>query len=117
LEGRGFTWPYRGGVTSFDFGQRQAIAVAVTLGLAWINTRGVGRAGSFQLLVTTSKVMGLLLLIAGILLVDQSPPEPGRMLLAGSDPTALAFGAALLGVMSVYNGWAGTPNAPSRGHS
>ena len=58
--------PWAHGRDFFDFGQRQAIAVAVTLGLAWINTRGVGRAGSFQLLVTACKVMGLLLLIGAI---------------------------------------------------
>ena len=98
--------PWGHGRDFFDFGQRQVIAVAVTLGLAWINTRGVGRAGSFQLLVTTCKVVGLLLLVAAIVLVNQSPPEPARLPLAGSHPSALAFGAALLGVMSVYNGWA-----------
>jgi APA family basic amino acid/polyamine antiporter len=98
--------PWGRGRDFFDFGQRQALAVAVTLGLAWVNTRGVGRAGSFQLFVTTCKVVGLLLLIAAIVLVNQSPSEHARLPVAGSDPTALTYSAALLGVMAVYNGWA-----------
>ncbi len=98
--------PWGHGRDFFDFGQRQALAVTVILGLAWINTRGVGRAGAFQLLVTTCKVGGLLLLVAAIALVNQVPPEPARVPLAGGDPSALAFGAALLAVMAVYNGWA-----------
>jgi APA family basic amino acid/polyamine antiporter len=101
------TLPWGHGRDFFDFGQRQALAVTVILGLAWINTRGVGRAGNFQLLVTTCKVVGLLLLVAAIALVNQLPPEPARLPLAGGDPSALAFGAALLGVMAVYNGWTG----------
>ena len=98
--------PWGHGRDFFDLGQRQAIAVAVILGLAWINTKGVGRAGDFQLLVTICKVVGLMLLVAAITLLNHSPPEQAHLPLAGSDPTALAFGAALLAVMAAYNGWA-----------
>jgi APA family basic amino acid/polyamine antiporter len=98
--------PWGRGRDFFDLGQRQAIAVAVILGLAWINTRGVGRAGGFQLVVTIFKVVGLMLLVAAIALLNHSPPEQAHLPLAGSDPTALASGAALLAVMASYNGWA-----------
>jgi basic amino acid/polyamine antiporter, APA family len=98
--------PWGHGRDFFDLGQRQAIAVAVILGLAWINTRGVGHAGAFQLLVTICKVMGLMLLVAAITLLNHSPPEQALLPLPGGDPTALAFGAALLAVMAAYNGWA-----------
>jgi APA family basic amino acid/polyamine antiporter len=98
--------PWGHGRDFFDLGQRQAISVAVILGLAWINTRGVGRAGAFQLGVTIFKVMGLMLVLAAITLLNHSPPEQVRLPLVGSDPTPLAFSAALLAVISAYNGWA-----------
>jgi basic amino acid/polyamine antiporter, APA family len=98
--------PWGHGRDFFDLGQRQAIAVAVILGLAWINTGGVGRAGGFQLLVTLGKVVGLMLLLGAITLLNHSPPESARLPLAGNGPTALAYGAALLAVMATYNGWA-----------
>jgi len=98
--------PWGNGRDFFDLGQRQAIAVTVIFGLAWINTRGVGRAGAFQLLVTICKVAGLTLLLAAIALLGHSPPEQTRLPLAGSDPTVLALSAALLAVMAAYQGWA-----------
>jgi basic amino acid/polyamine antiporter, APA family len=98
--------PWGHGRDFFDVGQRQAISVTLILGLAWINTRGVGRAGAFQLLVTICKVGGLLLLLASMALLSHSPPGQVLAPSAGSEPTALAFGGALLAVMSAYNGWA-----------
>lgn len=98
--------PWRDGHNFVDLGPRQAIAVAVILGLAWINTKGVGRAGTFQLLVTICKVVGLLLLLAAIALFSHSPTEQTLLRSANQDPSPLAYGGALLAVMATYNGWA-----------
>jgi APA family basic amino acid/polyamine antiporter len=98
--------PWRDGHNFVDLGPRQAIAVAVILGLAWINTKGVERAGTFQLLVTICKVVGLLLLLAAIALLSRSPTEQTVLASANRDPSPLAYGGALLAVMATYNGWA-----------
>jgi basic amino acid/polyamine antiporter, APA family len=98
--------PWGHGRNFIDLGQRQAIAVAVILGLAWINTKGVGRAGTFQLLVTICKVVGLLLVLAAIALFSHSPPEQAPLPAANHDPSPLMYGGALLAVMATYGGWA-----------
>jgi basic amino acid/polyamine antiporter, APA family len=98
--------PWGHGHDFLDLGQRQAIAVAVILGLAWINTQGVRRAGTFQLAVTLGKVLGLLLLLAAIALLGHSPPAPAGPPPVIPYPSALAYGGALLAVMATYNGWA-----------
>jgi APA family basic amino acid/polyamine antiporter len=98
--------PWGGGRDFVDFGPRQAIAAAVIGGLAWINTKGVGRAGRFQLLVTICKVVGLILLLAAIALFGHSPPEQAPLPSAHPNPSALAYGGALLAVMATYGGWA-----------
>ena len=98
--------PWRHDRNFVDLGPRQAIALAVILGLAWINTKGVGRAGTFQLLVTICKVVGLLLLLAAIALFSQSPTEQTLLPSVNHDTSPLAYGGALLAVMATYNGWA-----------
>jgi basic amino acid/polyamine antiporter, APA family len=98
--------PWGDGHNLVDLGPRQAITVAMILGLAWINTKGVGRAGTFQLVVTICKVVGLLLLLAAIALLSHSPTEQTLLPSANQDPSPLACGGALLAVMATYNGWA-----------
>jgi basic amino acid/polyamine antiporter, APA family len=98
--------PWEHGRDFFDLGPRQAIAVVAILGLAWINTKGVGQAGAFQLLITICKVAGLMLLVAAITLLNHSTPEQAPVRSVGSNPSTLAMGAALLAVMAAYNGWA-----------
>jgi basic amino acid/polyamine antiporter, APA family len=93
-------------VRYLEIGPRQAITIAVILGLSWINSMGVGRAGGFQLLVTICKVIGLATLIAAIAAFSRSAPQPKVILTPQQDPGVLAFGGALLAVMAVYNGWA-----------
>ena len=97
--------PWTGGNRFVDFGPRQAIAVTLILGLAWINTKGVGRAGSFQLLVTFCKVAGLLLLLAAIALFSHSHTEQTLLLSPTPYTPTLAYGGALLAVMASYAGW------------
>jgi APA family basic amino acid/polyamine antiporter len=98
--------PWRHGRDFVDLGPRQTIAVAVILGLAWINTKGVRRAGTFQLLVTICKVVGLMLLLATIALFSHSPTEQTLLPAVNHDPSPVAYGGALLAVMATYNGWA-----------
>jgi APA family basic amino acid/polyamine antiporter len=100
-------FPWWDGEHFVDFGPRQTIAVTLILGLAWINTRGVGRAGSFQLLVTICKVVGLLMLLAAIALFSHSPTglTPLPLPLPTQDTSPLAYGGALLAVMASYAGW------------
>jgi basic amino acid/polyamine antiporter, APA family len=98
--------PWHHGRNFVDLGPRQAIAAAIILGLAWINTRGVGRAGTFQLWVTICKVVGLLLLLAAIALFGHSATEQTLLPAVNHDPSPLAYGGALLAVMATYNGWA-----------
>jgi len=100
-----FALPWRG-YNLFDFGARQAISVAVILGLAFINTVGVGRAGTFQLLITICKVVGLLLLLGAIALLGHSSGEPTPRSLTSQEASPLAYGGALLAAMATYNGWA-----------
>ena len=88
------------------FGPRQGIAVVTILGLAWINTRGVGRAGAFQVLVTMGKIVGLILLVAAITLIHHPAPAPAPLAANAPAPSALAWGAALLAIMGTFNGWA-----------
>ena len=107
-EAHGLRYDGHGGTTAglVELGPRQAIAVSAILGLAWINTKGVGRAGSFQLAVTSGKVLGLLLLLATIAVFGHSSLEQQPLPEAVRGPSALEFGGALLAVMSAYNGWA-----------
>lgn len=96
--------PWSDGRYVFSVGPRQAIATSTILGLAWINTRGVGRAGAFQLVVTVCKVAGVVLLLTTIALLGRAASAPAQSVASG--PSALGFGAAMLGVMATYNGWA-----------
>ena len=93
-------------VRYLEIGPRQAITVAVILGISWINSMGVGRAGNFQLLVTICKVIGLATLIAAIAAFSPSAPQPTVILTPQQDPGVLALAAPCLAVMAVYNGWA-----------
>lgn len=89
-----------------DVGPRQAIAIAVILGLAWLNTRGVGRAGTFQVVVTICKVVGLLLMLAAIAMFGHWSLGQATLTPSHPDRSALGYGGALLAVMATYNGWA-----------
>ena len=98
--------PWGSGATYFDLGPRQAIAVSIIVGLAWINCRGVRTAGGFQMAVTFCKVLGLLALICAILILDHSQSVSFVALMPLTPPDALAVSAAILAAMAAYNGWA-----------
>ncbi len=94
------------GATYLDFGPRQAIAVSLIVGLAWVNCRGVRRAGGFQVAVTLGKVLGLLALVGAIVILGHSRPEDSVALAPASQAGVLTVSAASLAAMATYNGWA-----------
>jgi len=110
----GSSWHLRflGGQATIDVGARQVIAAGTILMLAVLNISGVARAGRFQALVTTLKVIGLLGLIAAIFFAAHPHATPQRLNATSlGAPGVLAWGAALLAAMAAYDGWAQAPMA------
>jgi amino acid transporter len=90
------------------------LTVAVILGLAVVNVRGVRWGGLVQLLITTVKVGSLLAILALPFLTLLAPSGPELVRLEHLAPVwpdepswalASGFGAGLLGVLWAYNGW------------
>ena len=101
-----WTLPWGNGATYLDVGPRQAIAVTIITGLAWVNSRGVRTAGGFQLAVTLLKVVGLLAVVSAIVIFGHSNPDSPAALAPAAQTGALTTSAAVLAAMSAYNGWA-----------
>jgi amino acid transporter len=101
---------------ALDYWTQRAVTVAVILGLALVNVRGVRWGGSLQVVVTLVKVGSLLAIMALPFVVawltgpaDPAPPradhfQPGVPQNWGGFPVA-GLGAALLGVYWAYHGW------------
>ena len=91
-----------------DLGPRQLLAVVLLFGLAVLNLRGVGRAGRFQAVVTSLKVIGLLSLIIALVVFGRAhdPTTELASYGAASIPSASTLSAALLAAMVAFNGWA-----------
>jgi APA family basic amino acid/polyamine antiporter len=91
-------------------GVSQAVAALTILVLAVLNISGVARAGRFQGVITTLKVVGLTGLIVAIALLGR-PHAAARHFIASSDaaPGVLAWGTALLAAVAAYDGWARVP--------
>jgi amino acid transporter len=100
------------------FWVQRFITVAVLVGLAAVNIRGVRWGGGLQLLITLVKVGSLLAIIVLPLLVLLGPtpatPEAARPAVANVQPIwpeswsqikPSAFGAALLAVLWAFHGW------------
>jgi APA family basic amino acid/polyamine antiporter len=97
--------------------QIKALTVAVLVGLALVNIRGVKWGGILQLIITTVKVASLLGILALPFLVAAlvtpgslaSPPQtenlqpvwPGSL----GEVRLGGFGTALLGILFAYHGW------------
>jgi amino acid transporter len=93
------------------------LTVAVILGLALVNVRGVRWGGLLQLLITTVKVASLLgimalpFLVAALARPGSNVPKPQPEYLSPAWPSSWAqialggFGTALLGVLWAYHGW------------
>jgi amino acid transporter len=90
------------------------LTVAVILGLALVNVRGVRWAGGVQLLITVVKVGSLLAILAlpfaaPLLASDPAPPRAENLAPAWPEAWGLglvgSFGAGLVGCLWAYHGW------------
>jgi len=97
--------------------EQRGLTVAVILGLAAVNVRGVRWGGGLQLFITLVKVGSLLAIlvlpfVANALAASTfEPAQPSTANLAPLWPTvwnwdlAGGFGTALLGILFAYHGW------------
>jgi amino acid transporter len=108
------------GLTSssgLGFWAQKGLTVAVLVGLAWVNVRGVRWGGGLQLFITLVKVGSLLAIIALPFVVfglagpgsTAPPPEPANLRplwpATWAEVTFAGLGSALLGVLWAYHGW------------
>src|SRR5581483_332914 len=103
--------------SALGFWAQKGLTIAVLVGLAWVNVRGVRWGGGLQLFITLVKVGSLLAIIALPFVVfglaapgsTAPPPEPAnlRPLWPGSwtQVSFAGLGSALLGVLWAYHGW------------
>src|SRR5262245_37832613 len=99
------------------FWDQRLLTVAVIIGLALVNVRGVRWGGLLQLLITLVKVGSLLAIMilpfaagwiapSGVTPASPHPENLSPLLPPALTPTLLTgFGTALLGVMFAYHGW------------
>jgi amino acid transporter len=97
------------------FWERRAVTVAVLVGLAWVNVRGVRWGGVLQLLVTLVKVVSLVALavlpfvaarLAGMGAARPDPANLEPVWPAGVAEVGFGgLGIAFLGVLWAYHGW------------
>jgi APA family basic amino acid/polyamine antiporter len=90
----------KGGPLEFRYGQ--LFAIALILGLAWLNYYGVKLGGEVQTAVTGIKVALIGLIILAGLLLGQ-PHAPAASVLAPA--TFAGFIAALVAALWAYDGW------------
>jgi amino acid transporter len=103
--------------SELGFWAQKGLTVAVLLGLAWVNVRGVRWGGGLQLFITLIKVGSLLAIIALPFVVfglaapgsTAPPPEPANLRPLWPNTWAevkfAGLGSALLGVLWAYHGW------------
>lgn len=90
----------KGGPLEFRYGQLSAIAMI--LGVAWLNYYGVKLGGRVQVAVTAAKVG----LIAFVILAGLGFGSPHAAVAAAAKPlTAAGFFAALVAALWAYDGW------------
>lgn len=77
-------------------------AVASVLVLSFINLLGVQQGKWTQNILTTAKVLGLLL-VAGVGLLFSAPPAPPAA--AAAEPSSPNFGLAMIFVLFAFGGW------------
>jgi len=91
-----------------SFWEQRFVTVAVLLGLALVNVRGVRWGGGLQLIITTVKVASLLaILVLPFLFWQRLQSGPSDMVVQAPPGTFTwgGFGTALLGVLWAYHGW------------
>jgi amino acid transporter len=88
--------------------EQRMLTVAVILGLALVNVRGVKWGGLLQLLITAVKVASLVGIFALPFLVAVRPAQPAAAAPAVLPPPTLTLAGLLtaqLGVLWAYHGW------------
>jgi APA family basic amino acid/polyamine antiporter len=84
---------------------RRVLAALVIFALALLNVSGVARAGRFQSVVTTFKVIGLLVLVGALLLGHHAVGEMRDPDASVAPPGALVWGGALVAAVTAFDGW------------
>jgi APA family basic amino acid/polyamine antiporter len=100
LAGRDVPW---------QFGLKEAIAVAVILLFGLTNCAGVRFGGRVQTLLSAAKVGGILIVVAGAFLFSGSGNAANLRATAPHATGASAFGAAVLSALWACDGWAFMP--------
>jgi basic amino acid/polyamine antiporter, APA family len=101
------TFRFFGGSYTMDLGARQAVAVLLIFALAALNVSGVARAGRFQGIVTSAKVIGLAALIGVLAFAARAHAvDTNHSVTNSTAPGVLGYGGALLAALAPFNGWA-----------
>jgi len=100
-----YTFWFFGGSCTVDLGARQAVAVLVIFALAALNVSGVARAGRFQGILTSAKVIGLTALIGVLAFAARAHAvDTNYSVTSSTAPGVLGYGGALLAALAPYNG-------------
>ena len=85
------------------------LAILIMIIFTWINYRGVRKAGNINNIFTSTKMLGILMLIIlGLLFVSPSSAEQATVVTAPGQAGMLLFNAvfaAMLSALWAYNGW------------
>ncbi|MDR3697313.1 amino acid permease [Mucilaginibacter sp.] len=92
-----------------DSGIKLLGALAIVF-LTWFNIRGIKNGGALNNIVTSAKILGILLLIIGGLFFSGHPVVNAETKIASDHPQGLSLVSALFGAMLsalwAYDGWA-----------
>ena len=89
------------------FGMRQIVAIAAILSCALFNCAGVAYSGRLQTVFTATKMLGVVVIVAGVFFFSESVSWEHLRAPSGSPVWSgtKAFGAAMLAALWAYNGW------------
>jgi APA family basic amino acid/polyamine antiporter len=99
-----------GRLTTWQFGLRQAIGIAVIVIFTAVNLAGVAFGGRVQTFLTSLKVLSLVAVIAGVYFFAGGAGAPVASTLedgtaVAASPSLSAFGFAMLAALWAYSGW------------
>lgn len=91
---------------------RTGLAVGAVVLLTALNCLGVAAGGRAQTVLTAAKVVAITGLVGGALALSPVVPMEDLMATHGAEaPSTAAFGAAMVGALWAYAGWANLPMA------
>jgi APA family basic amino acid/polyamine antiporter len=99
-----------GRLTTWQFGLRQTIGIAVIVIFTAVNLAGVAFGGRVQTFLTSLKVLSLVAVIAGVYFFAGGAGAPVASTLedgtaVAASPSLSAFGFAMLAALWAYSGW------------